>query len=61
MKNNIVDKKPDENNNEKNVKNFINDTNTTKEDEIYPGGILNIPFGPKNNNPQEYRNIFKFQ
>ena len=35
MKNNIVDKKPDENNNEKNVKNFINDTNTTKEDESF--------------------------
>ena len=35
------------------------ENNTTKEDEIYPGGILNIPFGPKNNNPQEYRNIFK--
>ena len=35
------------------------DNNTVKEDEIYPGGILNIPFGPKNNNPLDYRNIFK--
>ena len=35
------------------------DNNTPKEDEIYPGGILNIPFGPKNNNPGEYRSIFK--
>ena len=34
------------------------DNNTQKNDEIYPGGILNIPFGPKNNNPMEYRNIF---
>ena len=35
------------------------DNNTPKEDEIYPGGILNIPFGTKNNNPLEYRSIFK--
>ena len=35
------------------------ENNTQKEDEIYPGGILNIPFGPKNNNPMEYRNIIK--
>ena len=35
------------------------DNNTPKEDEIYPGGILNIPFGPKNNSPMDYRNIFK--
>ena len=34
------------------------DNNTPKEDEIYPGGILNIPFGTKNNNPLEYRNVF---
>ena len=37
------------------------DNNTQKDDEIYPGGILNIPFGPKNNNPLEYRNIFKMK
>ena len=37
------------------------DTNTKKDDEIYPGGILNVPFGVKNNNPKEYRNIFKLK
>ena len=35
MKNNIVDQKPDKNNNEKNIKNSNNDTNTTKEDESF--------------------------
>ena len=35
------------------------DNNTLKEDKIYPGGILNIPFGPKNNNPGDYKAIFK--
>ena len=37
------------------------ETNTKKDDEIYPGGILNVPFGVKNNNPKEYRNIFKLK
>ena len=35
------------------------ETNTNKESELYPGGILNIPFGVKNNNPKEYRNVLK--
>ena len=34
-------------------------TNTHKESYLYPGGILNIPFGLKNNNPKDYRNVFK--
>ena len=35
------------------------DNNTNKESDLYPGGILNVPFGLKNNNPKEYRNVFK--
>ena len=35
------------------------DTNTYKDSDLYPGGILNIPFGPKNNNPKEYKNVLK--
>ena len=36
-----------------------NENNTQKEDDIYPGGILNIPFGSKGNNPNEYRSVFR--
>ena len=35
------------------------DTNTKKESHLYPGGILNIPFGFKNNLPYEYRNVIR--
>ena len=35
------------------------DNNTLKEDEIYPGGIYNIPFEYKKNYPYEYRNILR--
>ena len=35
------------------------ETNTHKESDLYPGGILNVPFGVKNNNPKEYKNILK--
>ena len=36
------------------------ENNTNKESDLYPGGILNVPFGLKNNNnPKEYRNVFK--
>ena len=35
------------------------ENNTHKESDLYPGGILNVPFGVKNNNPKEYRNILK--
>ena len=35
------------------------ETNTDKESPLYPGGILNIPFGFKNNLPYEYRNVFR--
>ena len=35
------------------------DTNTDKQSPLYPGGILNIPFGLKNNLPYEYRNVFR--
>ena len=36
------------------------DTNTSKDSELYPGGILNIPFVFKNtNDPQEYRNVLR--
>ena len=37
------------------------ENNTKKDDDLYPGGILNVPFGVKNNNPKEYRNIFKLK
>jgi len=35
------------------------ETNTEKQSPLYPGGILNIPFGFKNNLPYEYRNVFR--
>ena len=35
------------------------ETNTNKNSPLYPGGILNIPFGFKNNLPYEYRNVFR--
>ena len=36
------------------------DKKKKKEDDIYPGGILNIPFGSKNNNnTANYRGIFR--
>ena len=35
------------------------ETNTDKHSPLYPGGILNIPFGFKNNLPYEYRNVFR--
>ena len=36
------------------------ENNTNKESDLYPGGILNVPFGVKNNNnPKDYRNVFK--
>ena len=35
------------------------ETNTLKNSKLYPGGILNIPFGFKNNLPYEYRNVFR--
>ena len=35
------------------------ENNTLKEDEIYPGGIYNIPFEYKKNYPYEYRNILR--
>ena len=35
------------------------DTNTSKESDLYPGGIFNVPFGVKGNNPKEYRNVLK--
>ena len=35
------------------------DTNTDKYSKLYPGGILNIPFGLKNNLPYEYRNVIR--
>ena len=35
------------------------ETNTDKNSPLYPGGILNIPFGLKNNLPYEYRNVFR--
>ena len=35
------------------------ETNTEKKSPLYPGGILNIPFGFKNNLPYEYRNVFR--
>ena len=35
------------------------ETNTDKQSPLYPGGILNIPFGFKNNLPYEYRNVFR--
>ena len=35
------------------------ETNTDKYSPLYPGGILNIPFGLKNNLPYEYRNVFR--
>ena len=34
-------------------------TNSEKQSPLYPGGILNIPFGFKNNLPYEYRNVFR--
>ena len=34
-------------------------TNTEKNSKIYPGGILNIPFGFRNNLPYEYRNVIR--
>ena len=37
------------------------ETNTEKTSSIYPGGILNIPFGFKNNLPYEYRNVIRTQ
>ena len=50
--------------NEQNPKTFYPysgsaETNTSKEDEIYPGGILNIPFGFKSNYSYEYRKIIR--
>ena len=50
--------------NEQNPKTFYPysgsiETNTQKEDEIYPGGILNIPFGFKSNYSHEYRNVIR--
>jgi hypothetical protein len=50
--------------NEQNPKTFYpysggTDTNTLRIDEIYPGGILNIPFGFKNNYSYDYRNMFR--
>ncbi len=35
------------------------ETNTNKNSELYPGGILNIPFGFRNNLPYEYRNVIR--
>ena len=35
------------------------ETNTNKESALYPGGIMNVPFGVKNNNPKEYRSVLK--
>ena len=35
------------------------DTNTGKNSNLYPGGILNIPFGFRNNLPYEYRNVIR--
>ena len=35
------------------------ETNTVKTSNLYPGGILNIPFGFKNNLPYEYRNVIR--
>ena len=35
------------------------DTNTDKNSKLYPGGILNIPFGFRNNLPYEYRNVIR--
>ena len=35
------------------------DTNTFQSSELYPGGILNIPFGLRNNLPYEYRNVIR--
>ena len=35
------------------------DNNTMKDDELYPGGIYNIPFEYKKNYPYEYRNILR--
>jgi acetoin utilization deacetylase AcuC-like enzyme len=35
------------------------ENNTNKESILYPGGILNVPFGAKNNNPKEYRSVLK--
>lgn len=35
------------------------ENNTLKEDEIYPGGIYNIPFEYKKNYSYEYRNILR--
>jgi acetoin utilization deacetylase AcuC-like enzyme len=50
--------------NEQNPKTFYpysggTETNTLRIDEIYPGGILNIPFGFKNNYSYDYRNMFR--
>ena len=50
--------------NEQNPKTFYPysgsiETNTQKDDEIYPGGILNIPFGFKSNYSHEYRNVIR--
>ena len=50
--------------NEQNPKTFYPysggiETNTLRIDEIYPGGILNIPFGFKNNYSYDYRNMFR--
>ena len=35
------------------------ETNTNKNDDLYPGGIYNIPFKLKRNLPYEYRNILR--
>ena len=35
------------------------ETNTGKNSNLYPGGILNIPFGFRNNLPYEYRNVIR--
>ena len=35
------------------------ETNTDKNSKLYPGGILNIPFGFRNNLPYEYRNVIR--
>ena len=35
------------------------DNNTMKDDELYPGGIYNIPLEYKKNYPYEYRNILR--
>ena len=35
------------------------ETNTKKDSDLFPGGILNVPFGPKNNNPHDYKSILR--